>query len=168
MKSKTDRAGEIRNTAIGWVGVEVRGGYLHRVSLGGDSRAKAAGAIRPSEDSEAVNTVFRAIEAYSAGEGDLSLPLPIDWSRFTDFQSQVYRRLIAVDAGCTISYGELACEIARPGAARAVGSAMAANPIPLFIPCHRVLPSSGKVGAYSGADGPRFKKFLLDLESAHR
>jgi methylated-DNA-[protein]-cysteine S-methyltransferase len=159
--------GSIRKTGIGWIGVEVREGHLHRVSLGGESRARASRSIRPSGNSGTLNAVFHAIEAYSSGVVAVELPLPIHWDRFTNFQGQVYQHLLSVTAGSTITYGELAEEVGRPGAARAVGTAMAANPIPLFIPCHRVLPASGKVGAYSGADGPEFKKFLLGHESAH-
>ena len=81
----------------------------------------------------------------------------------TDFQQAVWHALEAIPSGETRTYGEIAEAISRPGAARAVGSACAANPLPLLIPCHRVLPSSGKLGNYS-AGGAKVKEFLLNLE----
>ena len=64
----------------------------------------------------------------------------------------------------TVSYGELAARAGNPGASRAVGTACARNPIPIVVPCHRVLPSTGKLGNYGG--GPERKRVLLELEGA--
>lgn len=64
--------------------------------------------------------------------------------------------------GETLTYGELAMSVDQPGAARAVGRVMATNPLPIVIPCHRVLPSDRSLGNYTG--GVRVKSFLLDLE----
>ncbi|MCJ7825796.1 MAG: MGMT family protein, partial [Anaerolineales bacterium] len=65
-----------------------------------------------------------------------------------------------------LTYGELARRIGRPGAARAVGQALGSNPIPVLIPCHRVLASDGSLGGYSGRGGVRTKEALLRLEGA--
>lgn len=81
------------------------------------------------------------------------------------FRHRALIELASVPYGATITYGQLAELVGRPGAARAAGSACANNPFPLVVPCHRVLPASGRIGAYAGL-GPCFKQRLLDLERA--
>lgn len=78
------------------------------------------------------------------------------------FQRRVWDALRAIPAGETRSYGELAQQLGS--AARAVGQANGANPIPILIPCHRVLAAAGALGGYSGGDGPATKRWLLDHE----
>jgi len=84
--------------------------------------------------------------------------------RATAFQRKVYDALLAIPYGETCSYAELARRIGRPKAVRAVGNANGANPLPLVIPCHRVVASGGKLGGYGG--GLAMKKKLLAMESA--
>jgi AraC family transcriptional regulator of adaptative response/methylated-DNA-[protein]-cysteine methyltransferase len=86
-------------------------------------------------------------------------------STHTAFQQDVVRELLNIECGQTISYKELALRSGRPNASRAVGSVMAANPILLFIPCHRVIQTSGHYGAYSGFGGVKSKQSLLDFEA---
>jgi O-6-methylguanine DNA methyltransferase len=88
----------------------------------------------------------------------------LDSFGFTPFRAAVYRALLEVPAGSTITYGELARAAGRPGAARAVGSAMAENPIAIVIPCHRVVRNDGSLGRYGF--GAPWKPFLLQLEGA--
>lgn len=78
------------------------------------------------------------------------------------FQKRVWAALCAIPAGETRSYADIARAIGS--APRAVGGANGANPIPLFIPCHRVIAADGSLGGYSGGDGPATKRYLLDLE----
>ena len=80
----------------------------------------------------------------------------------TDFQKEVWGELMKIDYGETASYGEVAKNIGRPKASRAVGAANGKNPIPLIIPCHRVIGASGKLTGY--ALGLKAKEFLLQLE----
>lgn len=82
----------------------------------------------------------------------------------TDFQKKVWQALLEIPFGETRSYGEIAKIIGNPNAARAVGMANGKNPIPVFIPCHRVIGSGGKLTGYSGGLG--LKEYLLNLESA--
>lgn len=82
------------------------------------------------------------------------------------FHRKVYRKLCKVPAGKTVTYAELARLAGSPGAARAVGQAMAKNPWPIIIPCHRVVAGNGKLGGYSGRGGPATKRALLALEGA--
>ena len=82
----------------------------------------------------------------------------------TDFQKQVWRRLIKIPYGQTSTYAELAKMIGQPTACRAVGAANGRNPLPIVIPCHRVIGSSGKLTGYAG--GLEAKQALLELEGA--
>lgn len=93
--------------------------------------------------------------------------LPLDWTMTTGFRRQVLQSLAAeVGYGQVASYGELAALVGHPRAARAVGTAMATNPLPIVVPCHRVVRSGGAIGNYGG--GVERKRFLLDLEGASR
>ena len=83
----------------------------------------------------------------------------------TNFQKSVWRALLDIPAGGTASYKKIATLLGKPNASRAVGSAVAANPIALLIPCHRIVPSSGGTGNYRW--GPVLKQTLLEAESAH-
>jgi O-6-methylguanine DNA methyltransferase len=87
----------------------------------------------------------------------------LDWSIVTPFQQSVYRELIKVPSGAVISYGELAERVGRPGAARAIGTAMAKNPFLFIVPCHRVVRGNGHLGGF--ACGLDVKKWLLEYES---
>ena len=78
------------------------------------------------------------------------------------FQRRVWRYLLRLDPGQCLTYGEVARHIGQPGAARAVGAAVGANPVPILVPCHRVLPASGGAGHYGG--GERRKRWLLSSE----
>lgn len=90
--------------------------------------------------------------------------LPIDWSQMRPFQREALRATFAIPYGQTTTYGLLAAQIGRPRAARAVGRAQATNPMPLVIPCHRVLASDGKLTGYGGGEGLKTKKWLLLME----
>jgi O-6-methylguanine DNA methyltransferase len=83
-------------------------------------------------------------------------------ARATPFRRAVWRTLQAIPRGQTISYAELARKAGHPAAVRAAGGACGANPVPLFIPCHRVVASDGQLGGFSS--GPAWKRHLLDLE----
>ncbi|MGD1086891.1 MAG: methylated-DNA--[protein]-cysteine S-methyltransferase [Verrucomicrobiota bacterium] len=88
---------------------------------------------------------------------------PLDLAGATPFQARVWAALRRIQTGGTQSYGQVAAAIGAPGAARAVGGACGANPVPLLIPCHRVLASDGGLGGFSG--GPRWKRKLLGVEN---
>jgi len=103
------------------------------------------------------------LQKYFAGER-VGFDLPIDRSRFTPFQDEVYGEVSRIPYGNVKSYGEIAALIGRPRSARGVGAAMAHNPLPIIIPCHRVVGSSGKLTGYSAAGGVSSKKWLLLME----
>jgi len=86
----------------------------------------------------------------------------VDYGKATEFEILVYENLKAIPYGKAITYAELASVCGRPRAARAVGNAMAKNPVPIVVPCHRVLKSDGSIGGWSGRPG--WKERLLELE----
>jgi O-6-methylguanine DNA methyltransferase len=88
---------------------------------------------------------------------------PLDWTGKTEFQKSVWREMLKISAGKTKSYGEIAAAIKNPKAVRAVGGACGANPIPVLVPCHRVLAANQKLGGFSG--GLNWKRRLLKLEN---
>ncbi len=88
--------------------------------------------------------------------------VPLDFSGATKFQRRIYERLTDIPFGHVVSYGDIADEIGVAGAARAVGQAVGANPLPIVVPCHRIVRSDGKLGGYSG--GLRSKVALLAIE----
>jgi len=92
--------------------------------------------------------------------------VPIDISRWQGFTAQVYSALRAVPYGETITYRELARRAGQPTAARAVGGIMARNPLPIILPCHRVIAANGALTGYSGGAGIATKTFLLHHEKA--
>ncbi len=103
----------------------------------------------------------REFEAYFK-DPRKTLKIKLDLSGCTPFEKKVYRALRRVPAGKVLSYGELAKRAGYPGAARAVGSAMKKNRLPIVIPCHRVIPSTGGLGEYSA--GKKWKRWLLEHE----
>lgn len=110
--------------------------------------------------------MIQDIRRYFAGEIKELPSLPLSLEGQSPFRKEVYRFLQGLPLGKTIAYGELAAELGRPKGARAVGSAMAKNPIPLLIPCHRVLLASKKIGHFTGDWGPELKAWMLHHEGA--
>ncbi|MCI3929904.1 methylated-DNA--[protein]-cysteine S-methyltransferase [Streptomyces sp. AN091965] len=105
---------------------------------------------------------IRQLEAYFAGRRR-DFELPLDWSLISGFNRQVLRELAAgVPYGTVVGYGDLARRVGQPGAAQAVGMAMGANPVPVVVPCHRVVESDGGIGGFGG--GLETKRRLLALE----
>ena len=112
------------------------------------------------EDASTFTDPIRQLRAYFAGELEaFDLPLA---PQGTPFQQHVWKELLNIPYGDTISYGELARRIRNPNASRAVGLANGSNPIPIVIPCHRVIGSNGKLTGYGG--GLPIKEKLLALE----
>ncbi|MFJ8076040.1 methylated-DNA--[protein]-cysteine S-methyltransferase [Streptomyces sp. NPDC096176] len=105
---------------------------------------------------------IRQLEAYFAGSLH-DFDLPLDWSLSAGFNRQVLRELLAgVAYGAVVGYGELAARVGQPGAAQAVGAAMGSNPLPVVVPCHRVVETGGGLGGFGG--GLETKRRLLALE----
>mgnify|MGYP002798271360 FL=1 len=113
------------------------------------------------EETPLLRAAREALMAYFAGERrDFDLPLA---PAGTDFQRAVWEALRAIPYGGTRTYGEIAAAVGRPKAVRAVGQANHVNPLPIFIPCHRVVGKGGALTGYAG--GLDLKRALLALES---
>ncbi len=111
------------------------------------------------------NAIALAREHLDGRPRDLSA-VPLDLSSVTPFLASVYRTLQKVPPGKTLTYGELARAVGSAGAARAIGRAMATNPLPIFVPCQRVLAAGGKPGGFSAYGGLVTKERMLALEGA--
>lgn len=109
--------------------------------------------------------ILEQLRAYLAQELKV-FSAPIDWSGYTAFQQAVLQQTARIPYGETRSYGNLAAAVGKPGAARAVGQAEKNNQVPLIIPCHRVIGSSGALVGYGGSEDTSLKQKLLDFERA--
>lgn len=125
-------------------------------------RSRLGAELAEAPDSARLAEPIRQFAAYFAGTlRDFSLAL--DWSLTSGFNRQVLRELAAgVSYGAVAGYGELADRVGQPGAAQAVGAAMGSNPLPVVVPCHRVVERDGGIGGFGG--GLETKRQLLALE----
>ncbi|MFD8569869.1 methylated-DNA--[protein]-cysteine S-methyltransferase [Streptomyces sp. NPDC057694] len=113
-------------------------------------------------DSPLLAEAIRQLAEYFAGRRR-DFELPLDWSLITGFNREVLRELAAgVSYGAVVGYGDLARRVGQPAAAQAVGAAMGANPLPVVVPCHRVVERDGGIGGFGG--GLETKRKLLALE----
>jgi methylated-DNA-[protein]-cysteine S-methyltransferase len=118
---------------------------------------------RVVESPASLDRVRRELDEYFAGSRH-DFDLALDWTLIAPFGRRVLRMTAAIPYGGHLSYAEVAAEAGSPRGARAAGNALGANPIPIVIPCHRVLRSGGALGGYGG--GLDRKRFLLELEGA--
>lgn len=117
-----------------------------------------------NEDKKPFKEVIRQLKSYFAGKlKEFDVPLVLQG---TDFQLLVWRRLQKIPYGETVSYGQIARELGNPEASRAVGLANGSNPIPIIVPCHRVIGSNGNLTGFGG--GLPVKQKLLTLESKQK
>jgi methylated-DNA-[protein]-cysteine S-methyltransferase len=155
-------------TPIGRVLVAATDAGLVRVSFR-QSAASFARELRTQLGLHMVRSTTRTTEvvhqlrAYFAGRRR-AFDVRIDLSRLTPFHRQVLEATAEVPPGQVVSYGEIARRIGRPSGSRAVGQALGRNPVPIVIPCHRVVAAGGRLGGYTG--GLAIKKKLLRLEGA--
>jgi len=140
------------HTPLGEVTISEDGGAIVALDWGRGRDQEATPLLREACDQ---------LQDYFDGKRmSFNLPLAPEGSAF---QKRVWTALCAIPPGETRSYADIARTIGS--APRAVGGANGANPIPLFIPCHRVIAADGSLGGYSGGDGPATKRYLLDHES---
>jgi methylated-DNA-[protein]-cysteine S-methyltransferase len=108
---------------------------------------------------------MKQVKEYLEGQRT-KFDLPLDLSTLSEFQRRVLTIALKIPRGKYLTYGDVAKAIGKPQASRAVGQALGHNPIPIVIPCHRVLGSDGSLHGYSGGGGLRTKAWLLQLEGA--
>ncbi|MBI2918520.1 MAG: methylated-DNA--[protein]-cysteine S-methyltransferase [Chloroflexi bacterium] len=152
-------------TRLGWLGVVWGERGLARLCLPQPTREAAQRQVGAATDGipAGLGNLAQRLQRYFEGE-PVAFPEPVDLSAGTPFQQEVWRALREIPLGATLTYGELARRVGRPRAARAVGQAVGANPVPIVIPCHRVIAAGGGLCGYTGAD-LSFKAALLRLEA---
>ncbi len=161
-------------TELGWLGVVGKGETVMRTFVGHGSpdevRSAARGALAGATTNEPLPErdwnprLRRALESFARGNRVDFRHLAVDLGGLTAFRQKVLELTRRIPYGRTATYGELAQRAGKENAARAVGAAMASNPIPLIIPCHRVVASGGTIGGFSGPHGVELKRRLLELE----
>ncbi len=119
---------------------------------------------REAEPSLPVSKAIKQIQQYFAGQPSNFKGISIDLTECTPFCQTVYEQLCQVAAGTTVSYKDLAQACDKPLAARAIGLAAGKNPVPLLIPCHRIVNTDGRLGGFSAGGGVRLKAQMLHLE----
>ncbi|MBM7562775.1 methylated-DNA-[protein]-cysteine S-methyltransferase [Fusibacter tunisiensis] len=149
------------NFSIGRIGIGAQNGTITQVIL--TPQANACSERGVAKDLELIEAAALQIEAYLKGEIK-TFDLPLNPSG-TDFMKSVWMELLKIPYGETRSYKEIAISIGRNKAYRAVGMANNRNPIPIIIPCHRVIGSNGKMVGYGG--GIDLKVKLLEIENEH-
>ncbi len=162
----------LAHSPIGPVFVAVTGRGLRAVRFGLSERQfiEAVGRetrARPVRSPERAGAAARQMGEYLAGRRT-AFDVPVDLTAMTSFQRQVLLAASRIPRGQVRTYSEVARQIGRPKAARAVGQALGSNPVPIVIPCHRVLAADGSLRGYSGGGGIATKERLLKLEGVGR
>jgi methylated-DNA-[protein]-cysteine S-methyltransferase len=153
-------------TAAGWAGILGSSAGLLRATLPQPSeqevyRLLGSGLGRANLSPRPLEDLIGRFQAYFSGQR-VDFPDKLDLSGASPFQRSVWQVTRYIPYGQTRSYAWLAGQVGNPGAARAVGQALGRNPLPIIIPCHRVLASNGGLGGFSG--GLEMKRLLLTLE----
>lgn len=159
------------DSPLGTVGVAWKDSLLLaiRLPLGSteataEALASCTGGLEPGSPPPGVAESLARIRRYLAGEEVDLGALPVDLEGVTAFRRRAYEAARALGRGEVIGYGALAARLGSPGAARAVGGAMANNPLPIVVPCHRVVGARGAPGGFSSSRGLEHKAALLALE----
>lgn len=154
--------------AIAWCDAGVRG-----LLLPGASRERTLASLRrrhaqaqQREPTPAIAQAIAAVQSLLAGQRTTLAFIALDMRGVPDFHRRVYEAARRIDAGHTCTYGEFAEALGEPGAARAVGQALGANPFAIIVPCHRVLAAGGAGGGFSAPGGVSTKLRLLEIERA--
>lgn len=124
----------------------------------------------PSSDSDRLNQINNLLaeaknqlfEYFSGTRKKFDLPLDLD--QLLGFQKEVLKSVSQIPYGKVLTYGQIAAQLLKPSASRAVGTALAHNPLPILIPCHRVVAADGHLAGYLGKKGVAAKKWLLEME----
>lgn len=159
---------QLEETPIGplWVAKSEQG--IVSLDFGGDerdfiARVKKLTQIEPVQDRQNLAMALQQLSSYL--EGKLrQFDLPICWSVMTEFQQKALRHVFAIPYGQLRTYNDIAHAVGNPKTIRAVGRANATNPIPLIVPCHRVIGSNGKLTGFAG--GLEMKAKLLQMEGS--
>ena len=155
------------NTIMGWVGILGSSKGIRRITLPQPSAQDARRLLgKPVDYAEPAPNLFQDLierfQAYFTGDR-IDFPDKLDLSGATPFQRQVWEVTKLIPHGDTRSYKWVAEQIGKSGASRAVGQALAKNPLPIIVPCHRVVNTDGRLGGFGG--GLEMKRHFLHLEA---
>lgn len=156
-------------TALGEMGVGWTGAGISRFRLPGDSAARMAQAFEGAgfiPDETGQSALAARMVAYALGAADDFADIAVDLTGVPEQSRRIYAHIRGLGWGTTTSYGAIARWLGDVALSRAVGAAMGANPIPLIIPCHRVMAADGRTGGFSAPGGVDSKLRLLALEKA--
>ena len=171
MRAKQPYIYDIFKTPWGWFGVLGTEAGIARIQLPDtEKEAVKKKLLKDIEGAERDSTVFSALKtkvlSYYQGHLVNFRDIRVQIDNFTPFQQNVLINLQKIIYGHTVTYSQLAELAGSPRASRAIGSVMAATPLPLIIPCHRVIKSDGTLGNFSGPGGSETKKRMLNLEKS--
>jgi methylated-DNA-[protein]-cysteine S-methyltransferase len=171
MKDEKIYVGNLSTSPLGPIWVAVSEGGLVAVEVSADQEALTNEHNRLGFNQIVVDQVktaaaLKEIREYLDGERK-SFDMEIDWSVLTQFQERALRATYEIPYGGLKTYGEIALQLGNPRGARAVGRAEATNPMPLVIPCHRVIGADGGLHGYGAGEGLKTKAWLLELESSN-
>ncbi|MCP2321436.1 methylated-DNA-[protein]-cysteine S-methyltransferase [Nocardia amikacinitolerans] len=172
-ESARQAAAALFDTAIGVCAIAWRDDAVFRFQLPEADQAatraritrwRAGSEVPEGEPTAVIAEAIAGIRAHLAGELDDLRWIPLDTSTIPEFHRAVYTVTRAIDPGHTLSYGQVANRVGAPGGAQAVGQALGRNPIPLIIPCHRVLAADNALHGFSAPGGISTKERLLEIE----
>jgi methylated-DNA-[protein]-cysteine S-methyltransferase len=160
------------DTTIGTCGVAWNERGVTRLRLpesdrGTTERKLSARAAKAEKAPPDIDRLIADIQSYMTGRSTDFSAVALDLTRAGAFERDVYAAARRIPFGRTMSYGELAQQIGTPDAAREVGQALARNPIPIIVPCHRILAKGHRIGGFSAPGGVFTKQQLLALEGVH-
>jgi len=143
---------------LGDITIELDGDKLSTITIHDDHAVSTT----PVPSHPMLVEIINQLEEYFDGRRrEFDVPLALEG---TAFQQDIWQALLEIPYGQTLSYGELGAAAGHPGSARAVGGAVGANPVPMIVPCHRVMGKDGSITGYSGGSGIPTKQWLLKRE----
>ncbi|MER2533541.1 MAG: methylated-DNA--[protein]-cysteine S-methyltransferase [Rhizobiaceae bacterium] len=165
------KAVHVFETAFGWAGIAASASGVSRLwlpqpDLGRLRRLAAASGPETRPASPATVELVARIRRYFAGERVSFADVVPDLSNVDPFRLAVYRETFALGYGETLTYGQLANRAGHPGLARETGQALGRNPVPLIVPCHRILAAGNRIGGFSAPGGAVTKARMLALEGS--
>jgi methylated-DNA-[protein]-cysteine S-methyltransferase len=176
MAQNVDGRVESFETDLGWMAVLTRGETLQQLTFGHATAGEAEAAlfanargrakVMPDGHDDWRRELVGQLVAYASGRPVDFSNIQVDDAKWSDFQRRVRSVCRRIPYAQLQSYGQLAAAAGSPGAARAVGRVMATNPLPIVIPCHRVVGTAGDVRGYSAGGGLEMRRRLMRLEGA--
>ena len=153
-------------TAIGTCGVSWSDAGITGVALPRERRLSGSGLEASSGAPDGVRAAIAAMVMLLDGQRSDLRAVELDERGLDEFRRRVYAATREIGPGTTATYGEVARAIGEPGAARAVGAALAQNPFPIIVPCHRILAATGALHGFSAPGGRATKRRMLEIERA--